>query len=412
MRLLATNGMWSLLSHLLSRGSLMLASIVLARALSTADFAAYSYFQLTVSLLAAYAAMGLGVTASRFFAEVGHERGDRAPPPLFTLWFLSLLLGVLASVAVFLLPDQWLSAGLAVPRWMLSLGVLALAAGVVPSGAIIGLEKYRQASIVSAACGITMLVGAWLAADSHSAEAAMGALLLAYAIQTIGESILTIRAVGARRLISDPRIHREHLKRVLSFAGPMLVVSLLSVSGAWLLGRLILQGKGGESAFALYAIGLQWFALTLLLPGMLSRVIFPRLVRGGNASSQVTRTLVRRGAWIAMVIAAVMTVAGILLGPALLWIYGSQYNAGRWYIGAFMAAAILSAPANVIGNAIVVNEGQKRWLALTSAWFVTLLIAGLAFSSAGAWSGALAQAIAAAVLTLLSVKAARTRRLI
>jgi hypothetical protein len=79
--ILATNAVWSLLSHLLSRGSLMVAAIILARALPTPAFAAYSYFQMTVSMLAAYAALGLGVTASRYFAEVGHEQPDAPPAP-------------------------------------------------------------------------------------------------------------------------------------------------------------------------------------------------------------------------------------------------------------------------------------------------------------------------------------------
>lgn len=47
--------------------------------------------------------------------------------------------------------------------------------------------------LVSAAGGTTMLFGAWLAATHRSATIGMAALLLAFLIQTIGESALTLR---------------------------------------------------------------------------------------------------------------------------------------------------------------------------------------------------------------------------
>ena len=90
-RLLATNAVWSLVGHILHRGSLMLGAILLARSLATDSFAAYSYFQMTVSMLSTYAALGLGVTASLHFAELGHENGG-PPAPIGTLLAISLVL--------------------------------------------------------------------------------------------------------------------------------------------------------------------------------------------------------------------------------------------------------------------------------------------------------------------------------
>ncbi|TAK53556.1 MAG: hypothetical protein EPO25_10270 [Gammaproteobacteria bacterium] len=413
-RNLASNALWALLSHILSRGSLMVSAIVLARSLDSLSFAAYSYFQITISMLAAYASMGLGVTASRFFAEVGIDIAGREPPPLSTLCCLAVVLAGFAFLVVLGLPSAWLNAGLPVPRWMLALGMFLLALGVMLNGAILGLEKFRQASLVSAVSGTTMLLGTWLAAKHHSAPIGMASLLLAVLVQNIGEAMIVFHAIGWRRFVRDLKVRRSDVERVFGFAGPMLIVSLVSASGAWLLGRLVLQGKGGSHAFALYAIGLQWFSLVLLLPGMLSRVILPRLVRrsAGGSDTNAVRALVRRGAWMAMVAATAMTVVGLLLGPWLLSIYGAHYAAGRWFIGAFMAAAILSAPANTIGNAIVVHDGQRQWLLLTLVWLVVLLAAGSSFSSAGAWSGAIAQAVAALVLSTLALAVARSRRLV
>lgn len=414
-RVLATNAFWSLANHLMFRGSLMLATIFLARHLATTGFATYSYFHLTVSMLAAYAALGMGVTASRFFAEIGHEREGVDPPPIGTLWFLSLLASAAFAGLVMIMPEIWLSAGLAVPRWLLALGVFVMALGVVPGGAIMGLELYRQSAFISFLSGLTLLSGAWWAAVQGSVQIGMATLVFAFLLKSGGDAFLVLRNVGFTRLFDGTCLRRKEIRRVLGFAGPMLAVSFLSGSGAWLLGRMILGGPGGEHAFALYSIGLQWFALALLLPGMLSRVVLPRLVRTDRFSEQGasdSRILVRRGALMTVLAAAGVAIVGFALGPWLLELYGDKYDAGRWFIAAFMLAAILSAPANLVGNAIVASDGQGRWLTLTVAWFAALITAGVLSLQMGAWSGAVSQGFAAAVLSALALLTARKRELI
>lgn len=414
-RILVNNAVWSLVSHLFFRGSLMLATIVLARNLDTTRFAIYSYFALTLAMLATYASMGLGVTASRFFAEVGHEREDRERPPLGALWCLSLLVSATFAGFVLSIPESWLSAGLAIPRWLLALGTLVMALGVVPGGAIIGLEMYRQAAYVSFLAGLALLVGTSLAAMLGSEAIAMGTFVIAFAINSTGAAMLVLRRVGRPRLFSRGCLHRKDIAKVVSFAAPMLAVSFVSGSGAWLLGRMILRGPDGEYAFALYSIGLQWFALALLIPGMLSRVVLPRLVRTDMSSEQgvgASREMVRRGASLALVSAACVAILGVALGPWLVDIYGAKYDAGRWFIAAFMAAAILSAPANLVGNAIVARDGQATWLLLTLAWLATLLAVGGFSLPMGAWAGAVSQGVAATVLSALAVITARGSRFI
>jgi O-antigen/teichoic acid export membrane protein len=413
-RVLATNAFWSLLSHLFSRGSLMLSAVILARNLDTESFAAYSYFQLTVSMLAAYAAMGLGVSASRFFAEIGYEKSDTDPPPVGTLWTLSVLLAGGAFVLIMLIPSAWINAGLVVPKWLLAIGVLALGMTVVPGGAILGLERYKQATLISAVSGATMLLLVWWASARGSPTLAMGAIALSAFLQAAGESVIVIRAIGWKTIALGFRLRPQDVRRVLSLAGPMFFVTLVAASGSWLLGRMILHGAGGKPAFALYVIGLQWFSLGLLLPGMFSRVILPRLVR--NASADVPaisgKQVVIQGSMMATATAAMMALLGALFGPWLLLIYGANYQADRWFVAAFLGAAVLSAPANTVGNAIVANEGQKTWLLLTVLWFLVLLVSGAVAAPLGALSGAVAQATAAAALTLTAVMAARAKRLI
>lgn len=190
-RALATNAVWALASHVLHRGSLMLGAILLARSLPTGDFAAYSYFQMTVSMLSTYAAMGLGVTASRFFAEYGHQR-DGAAAPLGTLLALSFGLAAVAFLVILLLPGAWLDAGVSVPQWLIAVGVAAAVAGVVPDGGILGLEKYRQASLVSLLSALCMLGMTGVAAMRQSPLLGMWGIVASLAVQNLGQLIVIV----------------------------------------------------------------------------------------------------------------------------------------------------------------------------------------------------------------------------
>jgi len=413
--LLATNAAWSLIAHLLGRGSLVVASILLARTLKTSSFAAYSYFQLTASMLAAYSALGLGVTASRFFAETGHVSEDRAPP-VGTLWALSALAGLILALAIMSLPDEWVDGGLEFPRWLLSLGVFVMGLGVVPAGGILGLERYREATVTAAVAAGVVVLGSFIAGTVGSAVWAMWSFVLGSLVQAAGNALVVVRAVHIRRLLALTRFGKLELRRIVEFAGPMTAVTLLSASGAWTVGRMILSGTSGEQGFALYVIGLQWFSLTLLLPGMISRVVLPRLVRGRLESTVGTphreSALVRHGAYMTLAAAMATFVIGAILSPWLWSLYAVDYAPGAWLIIAFMAAAIPAAPANTLGNAILVDDGQMEWLLITGAWFIGLILLTSASASLGVWSGAIAHGFAYLLMILLVAKTTRRRNLI
>lgn len=390
----------------------MLSAIILARTLDTSSFAAYSYFQLTISMLASYTAMGLGISASRYFSELNHEIDNREPPPIGTLWMLSIAFTTGAFALIMLMPNLWLTAGLLVPKWLLALGVFSLGLTVVPSGAILGLERYKQATLISGFSGTTMILVVWWASHRNLPIIAMGAIVLSTLMQALGESTVVIRTVGWKKISNGFRLRRHEIRRVFEFAGPMFLVTLISASGSWLLGRMILRSDGGELTFARYVIGLQWFSLGLLLPGTISRVILPRLVRNKSiATSEASnQRLVLQGATMATVSALLLAVLGSIFSPWILSIYGAKYESERWLIAAFLGAAVLSAPTNTLGNAIVASNGQNIWLKLTVFWLMVLLISGHIAMPFGAFAGAAAQASAALALTLTAISVLRAKR--
>lgn len=403
---LIANAFWSLASHLFSRGTLMLVAIILARALPTPDFAAYSYFQLTVSMIGAYAALGLGATASRFFAAVGNETMEAPPKPLGALCSISVLVSLVVGLAVFAIPTSWLSANLDVPQWLMAAGVLVTALGVVPGGAILGLEQYRAATVISFIHGAVLITATVIAAMQQAPIVAMAAFVLGAFVQAAGQFAVVLRCVGWHRVSERFFCTRKDAEQIMSFAGPMFLVTLMAASGSWLVGRIILRGVEGTYNFALYSIGLHWYSLALLLPGMVSRVILPRIVRTSvGLTPESPFEIVSSGVFFAVIAGGVVCLTAILFWPLFGSMYGENYVIDRLFIAAYMGAALVSAPTNTIGNAIIARDGQMDWLKNTAVWFLTILIAAFILSAQGFghWAGPIGHFIAGLTLLIISI---------
>ena len=391
----------------------MLAAIILARALPPPDFAAYSYFQLTVSMLGAYAALGLGTTASRYFAEVGNEATEASPKPLGALCSISVLVSLAVGLAVFVVPASWLNANLAVPQWLMAAGVTVTALGVVPGGAILGLEQYRAATVISLLHGAVLVIATVIAARNQAPVVAMTAFVLGAFVQATGQFAVVLRTVGWQRISEQLFFTRKDAKQIIGFAGPMFLATLMAASGSWLVGRIILHGVDGTYKFATYSIGLQWYSLALLLPGMVSRVVLPRLVRSHDKSTDKSKEIVRYGILLALSAAVLVSGVAVLLGPYICSIYGENYDdLGRLFIAAFMFAALPAAPANTLGNALVADNGQYVWLCLTLLWFFCIVIVAKSALALGALGGAVAHSSAALLLSVLAFWFVRKRGLI
>lgn len=411
-KLVIKNVMWSTIAHFLYRGSFIISSIIFARNVNSELFASYSYFQITVSMLSAYASIGMGISASKFFAE-SNACSKVQTKILSTIWILSVIGGCLISVIVLCIPNDWVNGGLQLPNWVISLGILSVSLGVVPNNGVLGLECYAEYVIVSIVSACCLVFGVGVASFFESLHVALFAFILSSFVQAVGSTIIIMSRIKFKWKYMQSFFGKNELQKVFSFVGPMIGVSLLSSSGAWLVGRIILWGPSGEYGFALYAIGFQWFALVLFVPGMVTRVLLPIFIRASlENSSNLCSNLLKQGLLWTIFSAITISILGVSISPFLIKLYGINYNVNTWFIALFMIAAIPSAPANTLGNAIVAHNGQKVWLAITLIWFLCVVLISSFFVNYGAVSGAISQCLSSLIMTLLSLVAAYKMRLL
>lgn len=389
-----------------AQGSAWIATVLLARGLSMSEFAAYGYYQLTVVTAAAYGSVGLGLTTSRLVAEGAPGRAA----PWGALGALALGAALLVAAILSMLPEAWVAGGLDVPRWLLALGAAVTALQAMPEGAVLGLERFRAVTAVSLLSGVGRLGAAWLAAQRGAPVLAMAGLVAAAALRIAGFGAVLLRAVGLTDLRRGATIGPAEVVRIVRVAAPLFATSLVSASGAWLVGRFILAR--GEHPFALYMIGIYWFSVGLWLPNLIGRVLLLRLGRTLRTSRGASVALVRQSIVTAAAAAGVLGLGALVAGPRVLALYGPDYAANGLLIGAFLGAALLGAPKDSLAHALIADDGQIEWLKYTAARFVLLLATAALAGGTGVWAAALAFAAGEACLVVLGFRGCRRRRLV
>lgn len=175
----------------------MVAAILVARVFSPNEYAEYSYFQITAAMISTVSVMGLGVTASKCFAQ-----SVLGPAPVGAVLALGACLAIITGIVVCIIPAGWFGAELEVSSPLLALAVAALISGVVPTGGIIGLQRFKSAAVVSGVSGAATLGGTLWAVNAESLDFALIAFIVGALLQAMGNLAVIIHVVGPEVLVS------------------------------------------------------------------------------------------------------------------------------------------------------------------------------------------------------------------
>src|SRR6266480_5058102 len=133
----ARGAVWSLIGAVISQGSNLAASVITARLLGREQFGQYGMVQSTVGMFGVFAGMGLGLTATKYVAELRVINPERAGRIIALSTAVALATATTAVVALFAVAP-WLAAStLNAPHLS---AVLRIATGVLFLNALNGTQ--------------------------------------------------------------------------------------------------------------------------------------------------------------------------------------------------------------------------------------------------------------------------------
>jgi O-antigen/teichoic acid export membrane protein len=371
-KLLAADISYVLGNQILSRGVLNVVSILAANFLSVLQFTVFNYFLITTNLVAAGLGVGLPLAATKVVAEATPERQAEYSAKVAAI--LCLLAGT-ALAAILLSPlvlPLLRAEDVQVSPVLLMLGAFALAWFGIMHGALQGAGAFR-AVLLPVSLGSAALLGSCAVAWWTGSELP---LIVGMILFYVLPALLFARQLRRRALLPKEVLRAPPagaLREIAATALPSLGNALMFTAVNWWIARMLIEHQGSEGAFAQFAIGMQWFSLALFVPLAVGQAIFPRYIKMAQ-TSEISLSATLKPALFACLLVVILIAVALPATPLLSLIYGRNFEFSAWFVLAILGAAALSAPAGVIGQALIAMHGAGLWFKV----FLVFLALGFA----------------------------------
>jgi len=371
-RRFARGALWNLAGSIGARALGAVSSIAMARILGPDAFGGVGIIQTTIGALGLLAGLCMGLTATKYVAELRTHHADRAGRVIalseLSAWISSSIIafGLLVSA-------DWLCRSvLGAPHLTTAfrIGTLLLVLGSVTnvqSGSFIGLEAFRANSLSNLITSIASLPVIIFLTYVMGLNGAIWSLVVALAISFIIKCAY-IRA-EARRLdiritLQGAAAERNALWR---FSLPAVAGGLLGNPINWLCTALLVAQQNGLAEMALFTAANQWRTAILFVPNNVGAVALPLLANLQGAGDQRKhRKLAFASAATAGMLAAFAAIPIICFSPLVMAAYGVAFAKGANVLILLSAVAVVQSTNDVLWQALI-SKGRVYLLFLSNA---------------------------------------------
>jgi O-antigen/teichoic acid export membrane protein len=405
---LARGAFWSAAGALVSRGLGLVASIFVARMLGKVGFGELGIIQSTVGLFGTFAGFGLGLTATKYVAELRLKDPVRAGRIIGLSSLVSWVSGGVMATVLFVV-SPWLAMHtLAAPQLagLLQISALLLllsALNGAQTGALAGFEAFKRIAHINLAVGIAtfplVVVGVWW----RGVEGAVWGLVGSQAVNCL-LNYRGLRAEASRAGVplSYGTCHQE--RAVLwRFSLPALTSGALVGPVYWLCSAMLVNRPDGYAQMGLFNAANQWFGALLFLPHILGQAALP-LLSERLGDNDVTRSAKVLSFYIKLNTAVVLPLVavGCLVSPLIMASYGSGFREGWPVLVAVLVTAGFVAVQTPVGQ--IIAASGRMWLGsvMNLGWavcFVALTWLLLSWGAVGLASARLAAYVVHALWT-------------
>lgn len=373
--------LWNVIALIASRGSALVATIVVARMIGTTGFGELGIIQSTVGMFGTFAGMGLGLTATRYVAE--YKNGDplRAGRVValtgLVSWYSSLALAIVLVAA-----GPWLaSTTLANPE----LGVvLQLAAPLLlfsaltgaQGGILAGFEAFKVMARIGVLQGLSsfpLIIGGVYLWGVKGAVVGLG-------LNSFCGYVLNRRAI--RTIVADKGMQCEpgdawREKTILTrTAIPSVLTNVMVGPVIWVGNTLVVNEPSGYAQLGIFNAANQFKIILAYFPTLVGNVLLPMLSERSQGVNKKLEEFNYLGNWLFVTIIGSFLMA---LPEIASWFYGKNYVGQDFNVclALMMMVSIVLAFKEGIARKLVIDE--LLWWAFFSNFVWSIIFIAFVF---------------------------------
>ncbi len=384
----------------ISRGLMMVASILVARMLGKAGFGELGMIRSTVGMFGVFAGFGLGLTATKHVAEFRESDPERAGRIIGFSGVFALATGGLMALGLYLFAPWLAEHTINAPHLegVLRIGALILfinALNGAQSGALAGFEAFKSIAFVNLFVGLIsfpiLIGGAYLG----GLTGAVWGLAINLGVNWLLNH-LALRKESLRCGVSLTfQGWQQELPVLWRFSLPAVVSGAMVGPVLWVCKSMLANQPGGYAELGAIAIAESWRVMLFFVCGMISQASFPvlsQLYSEGNRDA-FKKTLFAQFCINGMIV-SMGAIVVIVFSDRIVQLYGIGYCNTSLTLKLIALGAVPMQLATVAG---MVNKcvGNIWWgVLLNSLWAVAYIISTVLLVHHGAVGLASANVIA------------------
>jgi O-antigen/teichoic acid export membrane protein len=364
-RRFASAVVWNVVASVASRSMVLFAAIGCARLLGKHAFGQFGIVQNTANMVSALAALGLGITATKYVADLRERDPERAGRIIGLTWSITAVSGIVLTIASIVTARQMAVVMIHAPELTESIRIASAivflnAMLAYQNGALCGFEAFRGLARINLLSGVLSLPIVLLGVWHWGLNGAVWGTVISLAVNWWFNERLLRREC---RLAGVPiRIRQgfQEMSVFWKFSLPALLGSLSIAPVLWFCSILIVRSPHGFEQMALYSGADRWHLAILFLPTALFRSVLPLLANMHNQNPDGYRRVARAHLLINSVVVVVPVLAVACLSVPIMSSYGPGFRAGWSVLAVFCVGTIPEALNTILGFPLI--TGGKMWI--------------------------------------------------
>jgi len=377
-RRIASGALWSFLGISSAKAIVLLASILCAHILTKQQFGEFGMVRSTISMFVVLGEAGLGVTATKYIAELRKRDNERIASIYLITTLFAICTGVIISIFILLFAEYISCEILNAPNLITSIkyGAIMLFVAVINGaqlGVLSGYEAFKTIAINTLfgnlAEAFFMIVGAYYwGVPGAVLGYGIGFFVLLIANRLSIKNIFNKEGVNTYFKC----IQKNDLRLLYKFSLPAALSSMLIAPTYWIV-KAILANNGGFEEVANFEVADQWRIIILFIPSAISQIVLPILSSIAGYDKEKFWKVLLYNLLLNGILSTIIALIFILLRPYIIGVFGANYSDTTVLV--YLAlSTIFSSIANVVGLSI--SSRAKMWegFAFNLVWAFNVII--------------------------------------
>lgn len=377
---IATGAFWSLSGTLLSKGLLLLSSVIIARMLGAEQYGEIGIIRSTVDMFSAFAAMGISLTAAKYISEYRKTRSREISNIIQLSNFVAFFSGLIFAILILLFSDV-IALQIKAPHLVNEIRLSALmiflnAVNSAQNGILVGFEDFKSIARANLWSGVIsfflQIIAAYLWGVMGAIVGFCSNFIILWVVCrfSIKKHKAELESFGPKEKVSV----LSNISILWKFSIPSVLAGIMLGPVAWVCNMMLVRQENGYVEMALFDVANQWRIMIGYIPGILSQMTLPMLSSLIQDKSSYLEVF-NKNLKLNLIISTAVFIIVLLFSVLITRMYGDMSD-GLWLPLIIMGStALFGALCTVTGQAIA--SLNKMWLGLIfNLFWAILLIAG------------------------------------